>query len=102
MKFDIVWEDCIQEKARVANKESLPREGDQALSIHTEGTKQSKFNKGSHKPSKKKFQKKYYSKCQCYNCHNIGHLSRECPSKKNNNKRDHAHLDEYEEEEERP
>ena len=37
-------------------------------------------------------------------CHNIGHLSREFPSpnKKKKQKRHHSHLDEYEDEEERP
>ena len=58
MKFDIVWEYCIQEEARVANREALLREDDQALAIHTKGRKKSNFKKGSHKPSKKKFQKK--------------------------------------------
>ena len=110
MKFDIVWEDCIQEEARVANREALLRECDQALSIHTKIIKQSSFKKDSHKPPKK-FQKKRennkkkdYSKYQCYNYHKIGHLARECPSpKKNNNKRHHAHLAKDEdEEEERP
>ena len=35
MMFDIVWEDCIQEEARVANRESLLREDDQNLATHT-------------------------------------------------------------------
>ena len=35
MNFDIVWEDCIQEESRVANRGALLREVDQALSIHT-------------------------------------------------------------------
>ena len=35
MKFDIVWEDCIQEEARVANREALLKEYDQALATHT-------------------------------------------------------------------
>ena len=39
MKFDIVWEDCIQEEARVDNKEALLREDDQALTIHIKGRK---------------------------------------------------------------
>ena len=108
MIFDIVWEDYIQEEARVSNIEALYREDDQALAIYTKERKQSNFKKGNHKPSKKKFQnkKKDYSKYQCYNFHNIGHLARECPSPKNNNnnnKRHHAHLVEDEnEEEERP
>ena len=74
MKFDIVWEDCIQEEARVANIEALLKEDDQALATHTKERKQSNFRKSNHKPSKKKFQmKKDYSKYQCYNCHKIGH-----------------------------
>ena len=35
MNFDIVWEDCIQEEAKVADRESLLIEDDQALSFHT-------------------------------------------------------------------
>ena len=105
MKFDIVWEDCIQEEARVANREALLREDDQALAIHTKGRTQSNFKKDSHKrPNKfqkkrENNQKKYYSKYQCYNCHKIGHISRECPSKKNNNQIHHAHLAEDEDDE---
>ena len=103
MKFDIVWEDCIHEKDTVANIEYLLREDDQALSIHTKGTKKSNFKKGSHKPSKNMFQKrrvnhkKDYSNYQCYNYHKIGHLAGECPlQKKSNNKRQHSHLDKNE------
>ena len=55
MNFDIVWEDCIQEEARVDNRESLLKEDDQDLTIHTKERKQSNFKKGNHKPSKKKF-----------------------------------------------
>ena len=101
-KFDIVWEDCIQEEAIVSNRESLLREDDQDQDIHTKGIKQSKFKKGNNKHSEKKFQNKNmdYSKYQCYNYHKIGHIPRECPSpkKNNNNKRHHAHLAEYENE----
>ena len=58
MKFDIVWEDCIQEEARVANKEALLKEGDQAPTTHTKrGRSQSNFKKESNKESRppKKF-----------------------------------------------
>ena len=46
MKFEIVWKDCIQEEARVANREALLKEDDQALAIHAKrGRSQSKFKK---------------------------------------------------------
>ena len=52
MKFGIVWEDCIQEEARVANREALPKEDDQALATHTNrGRSQSNFKKEGHKES---------------------------------------------------
>ena len=99
MMFDIVWEYCIQEEARVVNREALLREDDKALAAHTKERNQSNFKKSNHKPSKKKFQKRKnkrdYSKYQCYKCDNIWHLDRECPSlnNNNNNKIHHAHLD---------
>ena len=105
MKFDIVWEDCIQEEARVANREALLREDDQALATHTKERKHSNFKKSNHKHSKKKFQKKKkkdYSQYQCYNCHKLGHIAKERPSLKNSNKRHHAHLAEDEDDEEIP
>ena len=40
MMFDIVWEYFIQEEARVANREPLLREYDQALATHTKERKQ--------------------------------------------------------------
>ena len=88
MVFDIVWEECIQEESRVANRKYLLKEYDQSLETHTRRIIQSKFKKDSHKEYKppNKFQKKRennqkkdYSKYQCYNCHNIGHLAKEYP-----------------------
>ena len=58
MNFDIVREDCIQEEARVANREALLREDNQALATQNKGRNQSKFKRSNHKPSKKKFKKK--------------------------------------------
>ena len=60
MKLDIIWEDCIQEETRVANREALLKEDDQALATHTNrGISQSNFKKESHKESQppKKFQR---------------------------------------------
>jgi hypothetical protein len=38
LHFDNLWEECVQEEARVANKEEiLSRDEDQALSIDTKG-----------------------------------------------------------------
>ena len=60
MKFDIVWEYCIQEEARVANREALLSEDYQVVSTHTIRRRQSNFNKDSHKEQRppNKFQKK--------------------------------------------
>ena len=50
MKFDIVWEYCIQEETRVANREALLKEDDQALSTHTRRIRgQSNFKKRNFK-----------------------------------------------------
>ena len=35
MKFDIVWEDYIQEESRVVNREALLIEYDKSLATHT-------------------------------------------------------------------
>ena len=48
MKFDIVWEYCIQEEAKVANREYLLKEYGQSLNIHTKrGRSQSNFKNGN-------------------------------------------------------
>jgi hypothetical protein len=47
LHFDSMWEECIQEEARVANREALlSRDEDQALVAHTKGgRKRSYFQK---------------------------------------------------------
>ena len=118
MKFDVVWEDCIQEETRVANREALLKEDDQALATHTKKIRgQSKFKRINFKDSQppRRIQRvretpprRDYSNFQCFHCDKIRHIARNCPMKKQeykkmiNNKRYHAHLaeDENEEEEE--
>ena len=115
-KNDGLWEECIQEETRVANREALlARDDDQALATHTKGgRKKSYFQKETHKESHpqnksqpKRFQKKGqwkerdYSFVQCYHCEKMGHIARHCPARreeyKRKNKRHHAHAVEYEE-----
>jgi hypothetical protein len=91
LKFDGLWEECIQEETRVANREALlARDEDQALATHTKGgRKKSHFQKETHKESHpqnksqpKRFQKKGqrkerdYSSVQCYHCDKMGHIAR--------------------------
>jgi hypothetical protein len=121
LQFDSLWEECVQEEARVANREAiLLRDEDQAIDAHAKGGKRrSHFNKEthlhkeyhspkrfihkeSHPPRRfQKFQKgqkreKDSSSYQCYHCHKMGHIAKNCPArreeyKKRNNKRHHAH-----------
>jgi hypothetical protein len=50
LKFDSLWEECVQEEARVANREDvLLRYEDQELVSHAKGgNKRSHFQKESH------------------------------------------------------
>jgi hypothetical protein len=53
LKFDGLWEECIQEEIRVANHEALlARDEYQSLATHTKGgRKKSYFQKQTHKES---------------------------------------------------
>jgi hypothetical protein len=107
LHFDSLWEECIQEEARVANREAvLSRDEDQALAAHTKGgRKRSHFqkethqHKESHSPSKfihkeshpprrfQKFQKGQrrendFSSYQCYHCDKMGHIANNCPARR--------------------
>ena len=101
MKFDIVWEDCIQEEARVANREVLLKEDDNfKKEIHKESQTPKKFQR-----TRGNNERRNYSNFQCFNCDKLGYIARNCPLKKeeykkrNNNKIHHAHLVEDEDDE---
>ena len=99
---------CVQEEARVANREALLREYNHALDTHTRRRKgKHHFNKENHKGyyPPEKFQKnkkgyykhKDFSSYPCYHHDKIGHIARNCLTKKEefkrkNNKRHHANL----------
>jgi hypothetical protein len=53
IKFDSLWEECIQEESRIANREALlARDEYQALATHTKGgRKKSYFQKETYKES---------------------------------------------------
>jgi hypothetical protein len=115
LQFDSLWEECVQEEARVANREAvLSRDEDQALAAHAKGgKKRSHFQKETHQhkeshPPKRfqKFQKgqrreRDFSSYQCYHCDKMGHIAKNCPARreeyKKRNKRHHAHTVEDEE-----
>jgi hypothetical protein len=116
-----LWEECVQEESRVANREALLlRDEDQALTTHTKGgRKKSYFQKETHKESHpqnkfthkesqpKRFQKfqkgqrRDFSSYQCYHCDKMRHVVKHCLSRreeyKKKNKRHHAHAVEDEE-----
>jgi hypothetical protein len=123
LQFHSLWEECVQEEARVANRDAvLLRDEDQALDSHAKGGKkrshfqmETNFHKESHCPKRfthfhkeshpsKRFQKYHkdqrkgtqFSSYQCCNCDKMGHIAKNCPTrkeeyKKRNNKRHHAH-----------
>ena len=90
--FEVVWEDCIQEETRVANREALLKEDDQALAIHTKKRRsQPNFRRRNFKESQppRRIQRrrenppeKDYSGFQCFHCNKIGHIDRNCPINK--------------------
>ena len=44
LNFDILWEEYVQEEARVANREALlSRDEDQALATHTKGGRKKSY-----------------------------------------------------------
>jgi hypothetical protein len=46
LQFESLWEECIQEETRVANREALlARDDDQALATHTKGGRKKPYFK---------------------------------------------------------
>jgi hypothetical protein len=109
LRFDSLWEECVQEEARVSNREAVQlKDEDQALAVDTKrGKKRSHFqkethlNKESHSPKRfthlhreshppRRFQKyhkgqrkeKYFSSYQCYHCDKMGHIAKNCSARR--------------------
>ena len=85
MKFDMVWEGCIQEETRVANRDALIKEDDQALATHTKIRRgQTNFKRRNFKESQipRRIQRvrenppiRDYSNFECFHCNRIGHIA---------------------------
>jgi hypothetical protein len=109
LQFDSLWEECVQEEERVANREVvLLRDEDQALDAHSKGGKKryhfqkethphkkyhspkrfTHFHKESHSP--KRFHKyhkgqrkeKDFSSYECCHCDKMGHIAKNCPTRR--------------------
>jgi hypothetical protein len=107
LHFDSLWEECVQEEARVANIEAiLSRDEDQSLVAHTKGGRKRSYlhkethqHKESHPPNKfihkeshppKRFRKFHkgqrreqdFSSYQCYHCDKMGDIAKNCPARR--------------------
>jgi hypothetical protein len=122
LKFDSLWEECIQEETRVANREALlAKDDDQALATHTKGgRKKPYFQKKTHKEPQqsnkfnykeshpRRFQKRgqrkerNYSSIQCYHCDKMGHIAKFCLARREEYKRKHKRLHAHVVEDEEP
>jgi hypothetical protein len=97
LQFDSLWEECVKEEARVANRESILREDeDEYLTTHAKKVRRKRethFHKETHSHkephSPKKFQKyqkgqrrqRDFSSYKCYHCERMGHIAKNCPLK---------------------
>ena len=99
VKFSRLWEECSQEKARIAAREENMGSEYQALMVHSKSHSKS-TKRRSHssigKHSHKDITRKDLSRIICYTCDEVGHYARNCPNKqkimKRRNKiRHHAH-----------
>jgi hypothetical protein len=100
-KFSRLWEDCTQEEARLeARKEKIESNEDQALTAHIRKGKNKKevhSHKRFQKPHKGQDSHKDLSSFRCFICQKMGHIARNCPQAKDQDKtrkfkRHHAHF----------
>ena len=104
-KFNRLWEYCTQEEVRLeARKEKIESNEDQTLTAHARKGKNKKevlSHKRFQKPHKGQDSHKDISSLRCFICQKMGHIARNCPQAKDQNrnrkfKRHHAHIAEDE------
>jgi hypothetical protein len=100
-KFNRLWEDCTQEEARLeARKEKIESNEDHALTTFArkgKGKKEVHSHKRFQNPHKGQDSHKDLSSSRCFIFQKMGHIARNCPQAKNQNKnkkfrRHHAHF----------
>ena len=84
-KFNRLWEECVQEEERIANKEEkLNDKEDQALATHAKKEKNKRKDRGpsTRRPQGSRIDKRTrrdFSSFECFTCHKMGHIARNCP-----------------------
>ena len=95
-----LWEECVQEGRIIKKEENLNNNEYQALDTHTNNGRIKSKSQGSSPRispdfTKNKKPRRDYSSFECYSCHNMGHISRNRPLKKDQCKKEnwnyHAH-----------
>ena len=100
-KFNRLCEECVQEEGIIANREEkLNNDEDQALEAHANKVSNKRKVCDQSPTRNQKFQrnsihKRDLSSFECFICHKMGHIARNCPLKakqfKKANKKFHAH-----------
>ena len=47
LKYDVLWEECVQDESRVDNREALLKEDDHAITTHIEKKRKPSFQEGN-------------------------------------------------------
>ena len=87
-KFNKIWEECVQEEGMITNREEKIYDiEDQALVPHANNGRNKRKNQGSPSERPQDFKrgkrpKKDYSYFECYACHKMRHIAKNCPTQK--------------------
>ena len=83
--FNKLWEECVHEEETIENiEEKLNDNEDQPLTIHAKNKRKSQGSPSRTTLDFKRGKKprKDHSSFECYSCHKMGHITRNCPLRK--------------------